>query len=238
MSNNIALVVGGSGALGTGALALLSERGIKTIVATHRRKVVSSKIKTKVDWIHYDSECQGGIDSLQKAIGECRINFFLFTCGEASSKQTIVDTDLFEWNRLWRSNVISFIEIYKSLHNAIRHGRCRVLVISSDTTKKLGLKNGPYSASKAALEATVKTLAKEEAAYGVRINVLAPSLFESPLANHILTLKNVADIDGYKRSLPWGRPISLKEVSEVAVSILCDEKWDYASGQIFRLGSE
>ena len=73
--------------------------------------------------------------------------------------------------------------------------------------------------------------------YGVRVNVLAPSLVDSPLADHILQLKGVVDRHAYVDMLPQGRMITTLEVAEAAVSMGLDLQWDYANGQVFRLAS-
>lgn len=229
------VVIGGSGALGSEFLRLLSVRGNAGLIATYRNSEPPQDLRANVHWVRYDAESQEGLYDLCSAVGDREVKCLLYTAGEPSSKQMIVDTEREEWERLWRSNVLSFADVYSTLHSVLRRSRSRVLVMSSETTKKLGVGNGPYSATKAALEAIAMTLAREEAPYGVRINVLAPSLFDSPLADHIITLKGVGDSDAYKASLPWGRAISLEEVAGAALSILCDHCWCYASGQVFRL---
>jgi 3-oxoacyl-[acyl-carrier protein] reductase len=229
------VVIGGSGALGSEFLRLLSARCNARLIATYRNSTPPQDLRAKVHWVRFDAGSQEGLDDLCSAVGDRELRCLLYTAGEPSSKQVIVDTGREEWERLWRSNVLSFADVYSTLHSALRRSRARVLVVSSETTKKLGVGNGPYSATKAALEAIAMTLAHEEAPHGVRVNVLAPSLFDSPLADYIIRMKGVRDSDAYRASLPWGRAISLGEAAGAAYSILCDECWSYASGQIFRL---
>ncbi len=119
----------------------------------------------------------------------------------------------------------------------VRRSQGRVVALSSNTTNVLGPTNGAYTASKVALESVVVTLAKEEASYGVRINALAPSLVESPLADYVLKLKGVRDRKDYISSLPWGRMISRESIADVATSIVLDDSWDYVTGQVIRFAS-
>jgi NAD(P)-dependent dehydrogenase (short-subunit alcohol dehydrogenase family) len=231
------VVVGGSGALGGAVLELLCHHSDTELVATYCNTSPPEELGDKVQWIHYDSESMQGLDALYDAIKDGVVTHLLFAAGKPSSKRAI-DTAREEWEQLWRSNVIGFVDVYRGLHQALRMGEARVLVVSSDTTRKLGVKNGPYSATKAALEAVAITLAREEAPYGVRINVMAPSLFESPLAEKVMRLKGITDLHAYMASLPWKRPLTLSEVANVAVSILTSEEWRYASGQIYRLAAE
>lgn len=232
------VVVGGSGALGSAVLTLLSERADAELIATYRSADPPNELRQKAQWIRYNSESKQGLAELRAAVEGRGVAHLLFAVGEPSSKREIVNTESEEWERLWRSNVLSFLDVYGALYRAVRRSQGRVLVVSSDTTRKLGVRNGPYSATKAALEAIAVTLAREEAPYGVRVNVLAPSLFDSPLAEHVLRMKGVTDLDAYRKSLPWKRALSLGEVAKVAFSILTGEEWCYASGQIYRLAVE
>jgi NAD(P)-dependent dehydrogenase (short-subunit alcohol dehydrogenase family) len=150
----------------------------------------------------------------------------------------VVDTTEQEWTTLFHVNCLGFVRAYSALKELARNGKAAVVVLSSDTTRVHRPGNGAYTASKAALEAVVRTLAREEASYGVRINAIAPSLIASPLAERILRAKGVEDIEAYAASQPWGRLLSLDEVADVAVSVALGDGWDYATGQVLRLAAE
>lgn len=71
------------------------------------------------------------------------------------------------------------------------------------------------------------TLSAEEAEHGVRVNLVAPSLVASPLAESVLALKGVTDVEDYYRALPWGRPLTTTEVAGVAVEIATAPHWRF-----------
>lgn len=160
-----------------------------------------------------------------------------FCIGIPSAKKQIVDTKTEEWINLFSVNAVGFVRAYTAIADIVRRSQSRIIVLSSDTTRIMGSQNGPYTASKAALEVIVQTLAKEEAQFGVRLTLLAPSLVDSPLADYILELKGITDKATHNESLPWGRPIAIQEVAEAAVSLALDVQWGYCTGQIFRLAS-
>jgi NAD(P)-dependent dehydrogenase (short-subunit alcohol dehydrogenase family) len=165
------------------------------------------------------------------------LHALIYCAAVPSSKRSIVDTSEDEWLQTSAVNAAGFVRAYVAAAPALRNGRARVVALGSDATRTVGPQNGPYTASKAALEAICLTLAKEEASFGVRINVLAPSLVDSPLADHILRLKGVSDREAYAARLPWGRMLSTAEVAQSAVSLALDPQWGYASGQTIRLSS-
>ena len=237
-NNELALVIGGSGDLGTAIIERLLDRGIQNIISTYRTSIPDIVYPKYVTWVQYDTDTDPLGERVVKVLGERPVNYMVFAAGQPSSKKNISETSHNEWSNLLEVNAISFSNLYREIHKLVRIGDGRVLVISSDTTKKLGPGNGPYSASKAALEAIAITLSKEELPFGVRVNIFAPTLFDSKLAEKILKLKGVTDIESYKQSLPWGHSIPLNEVADSAVSLLCDDSWRYATSQIFRLGAE
>jgi NAD(P)-dependent dehydrogenase (short-subunit alcohol dehydrogenase family) len=95
--------------------------------------------------------------------------------------------------------------------------------------------SGPYTATKAALQSVAVTLAREEAVNGVRVNVLAPSLIRSPMAEEVLRRKGVSDPEAHYRALPWGRPLDADEVAAARLAVALDPPWRYVSGRVIPL---
>src|SRR3546814_5934223 len=61
------------------------------------------------------------------------------------------------------------------------HARSDIIIISSIATLGHAANGAPYNMAKAAGEALALTLAKEEVRYGVRVNIVAPSLTVSDM---------------------------------------------------------
>ncbi|WP_067665789.1 SDR family oxidoreductase [Nocardia miyunensis] len=237
-SAGTALVVGGSGALGSAIITLLRDIGL-SVVATSTTGTEPGTDGTR--WVRFDArDGEAGAAGLARAVEQTGepVRVLVYAAGAASSKSRLAETTSAECVELLTINAAGLHAVWRAVHPAARSGAARVVVISSQAALTCTPGNGPYSASKAALEAVAVTLAKEEAEHGVRVNVLSPSLIASPQAEHLLALKGETDIDRYYRSLPWGRALTLAEVAQLAVSIVCDPAWGYASGQIVRLGAD
>ncbi len=237
---NSALVFGATGAIGKTTIECLQSRNLKHILATyhHEPPVQVSEYKN-VQWIQFEANDLQSIQGIKSSLEQLNVHLraVIFCIGIPSSKRSIAETLQDEWLELYTTNCVSFVNMYSALKEFIRNGKASVVVLSSDTTHKIGICNGPYTASKVALEATALTLAKEEAKYGVRVNILAPSLVDSPLADHILSLKGITDREEYMKTLPWGRTLTTFEVAESAVSLALDKNWEYVTGQMFRLAA-
>ncbi|MBF9071865.1 SDR family NAD(P)-dependent oxidoreductase [Streptacidiphilus fuscans] len=233
----LAVVTGASGALGAAIHTQLLDQGWY-VVATYRTHQPSNPADTtRTTWVHFDTGERNGGDQLRQAVdlytGELRA---VFACiGAPSSKTVVSDTTTEEFEHVFHANVMSLVHTWHALAPRARSDGSSLLALGSDAGRAARSGNGPYTAAKAALEALVVTLAKEELTFGVRANLLAPSLIDSPLAQHVMRLKGVTDPDSYYQQLPWGRPLSLSEVAQVCIDINTAAHWSYATGQVYPL---
>lgn len=232
-----ALVVGGSGAIGSAVIDVLLALGY-AIVATHRRPDQPAGWNGKVTWARFDTtdrDCA----ALEEALSDdLPLQIVVYVVGTPSSKASIADTDAAEWEELFAVNALGLPLVWRAVAEQARRANARMVVISSQATRTISAGSGPYSASKAALEAIALTLAREEYAAGVRVNVVSPSLVDSPQARAILGRKGVTDPAEHYQSLPWQRALQPSEVAGVVASLAHDPHWAYATGQVFRLGAD
>lgn len=231
---DLAVVIGGSGAIGRSVVAELRTRGLG-VIATHHGQHPSDP-DAGAGWVPFDA-ASGDATELRAAVDAVpdRLAVVVFAVGVPSSKRPVADTPREEFARLFAVNALGLVTAWQALAPRARAGAARLVVVSSDTVRVAGAGNGAYTASKAALEALALTLAKEEARHGVRVNVVAPSLVASPQAEQILALKGVTDVGAHYAGLPAGRALTVQEVAGVIGGLGCDPVWDYATGTVVRL---
>jgi NAD(P)-dependent dehydrogenase (short-subunit alcohol dehydrogenase family) len=109
-----------------------------------------------------------------------------------------------------------------------------VVMISSSATAHMAAYGAPYNMGKAAMEALAFTLAKEERAHGVRVNVVAPGLVETEMGRRLVRAMGVEDIATMHAGSPFGRVCQPSDVAAV-VRFLVSEQAGYVSGQRIRL---
>lgn len=233
-SKPLALVAGASGAIGGAVAEALVANGW-AVIGTYRTK--PPEPDDDITWAIFDGADDERTAELTATLAANPQPLTAVICclGVPSSKRRIADTDPDEFDAVYLGNVTSVVRLWQAVHERARQASARVVLLGSDTTAALRSGNGAYSAAKAGLEALSATLAAEEAEFGVRVNLVAPSLTESPLAEAVLARKGVTSIEDYYRSLPWGRPLSPAEVAAVAMEMACGPHWRYVSGQVVRL---
>lgn len=202
-----AIVFGGSGDLGNEFVELLYNNGYSVYSTFNNSK--SNNIKSKQ--LFFDAESDN--EEFFKKISNIDIKVLVFCIGVRSSKKIVINTDYDEFNRLININAISFLRIYKKLYQNLRKNNANVLVVSSSASLDNKKTNGAYSTSKACLDSISETLKKEETEYGVTINVIHPSLFDSKLAHEIVKIKGYDDFDKYVAEVLNGEIKSAKEVA-------------------------
>lgn len=112
----------------------------------------------------------------------------------------------------------------------VNHGiEGRVLLIGSINGRLAEPGHAAYDTSKGAVEMMVRTLCVSLAPYGIRVNGLAPGLFETPLTAPALADPQVRKWMEYHT--PNGRVPGPEVCGEAAVYLLSDEAW-HVNGQM------
>lgn len=103
-----------------------------------------------------------------------------------------------------------------------------IVVISSTAAQRPNAGQAAYASSKAALEAFVRTTARETATRGVRVNAVAPGLLAGGMSARILD----DHMDRARALIPMGRPGQAEEVVPV-VLFLASPMSSYVTGQVW-----
>ncbi|MDP2328222.1 MAG: SDR family oxidoreductase [Dehalococcoidia bacterium] len=106
-----------------------------------------------------------------------------------------------------------------------------VVMISSIAAQGFGATGGTYSAAKAAMEALAYTLAKEERANGIHVNVVAPGLVETDMGLALVKFtRGVQSMRELDASQPFGRVGQPEDIAN-AVAFFCGPRSSYITNQ-------
>lgn len=181
------LIVGASSGIGA-ACARALDRPENTLVLVARSLEKLEQMKREflaTVWpVEYDLE---DVDHIRTIFDFCKnqnlkLDGMVYSAGmNADVPFKACTAELFE--RVMRVNCIAFAEIGKWFYSKrYSNDSSRIVAISSSASLGCDKGMGPYSASKAALNAVVKTMAKEFVRRGILVNALLPAGVLTPMA--------------------------------------------------------
>lgn len=142
-------------------------------------------------------------------------------------KSYLIEIDLSEWNEVIKVNLTSVFLCCKAvLPHMIERKTGKIVSISSSAALDGGfLAASHYVASKGGISALTKTLAREVAPHGIRVNAIAPGRIQTPMALLTSEEKNREAL----RRIPMGRFGTPEDVAS-AVAYLSSDVSEYVTG--------
>ncbi|MGJ4939611.1 SDR family NAD(P)-dependent oxidoreductase [Bradyrhizobium sp. HKCCYLS1011] len=132
-----------------------------------------------------------------------------------------------DFRLLMEVNVIGAFNVLAEAARRVRDGGA-IVAITTSLVRHAVPGTGPYTASKAAVESLVRSVAKELAPRGVRVNAVAPGPVDTDLFNAGKTEEAKQRMAAFSPFNRIGRP---NEVAEV-VRFLASEQASWVHGQI------
>ncbi len=140
--------------------------------------------------------------------------------------RSLANTDSSQWDKVFAVNLRAHFLIAKAALPQLSPG-AGLLFISSTASLRPGTNVPAYDASKAGLAGLCRHVAFEGAARGVRANVIAPGLMDTPLGR----VASRGRPSRSRTSIPLGRQGTGWEVGYTALFLLSDEAC-YITGQV------
>jgi NAD(P)-dependent dehydrogenase (short-subunit alcohol dehydrogenase family) len=233
LEGRVALVTGGNRGIGAAIAVALAEDGADVAIAYRRDEESAAATVAAIRATGRRGEAhQASVDDLadcerlvETVLGDFGpVDLLVHSAGIASRGQTVVDTDPAEIERLWRVHAFGAFMLCKLVLPSMRtRPRGDVVMISSAATTYWAPNSAPYNMAKAALEALARTLAKEERANGIHVNVVAPGLVDTEMGRRLarasMGAEQIHDLDA--RS-PYGHVCSPEEVADVVRFVVSD----------------
>ena len=219
LKGKTAIVTGGAAGIGAAIVERFKEEGVKVIVFDlHSKPPVDitdyQTVKNAVDQA-------GPVDILVNNAGWDMFKPFL-------------KTDPAFWQKILSINLVGAMNmLHCVLPGMVERGRGKVVTIASDAGRVGSSGEAPYSACKGGLIALTKTLARELAGKGIRLNVVCPGLTETNmLENFMQGAGNPEKLrEAYRRAIPLGR-LGKPDDLPGAVAFFASDDADFITGQV------
>lgn len=129
-------------------------------------------------------------------------------------------------------NVMGAVATIHACYAAIKKSKAGSIVLFSTVAAKLGMgMHSSVSVAKSAVEGLTKSLAAEFAPFNVRVNAVAPSLTDTPLAESAGLLADDNKRDAANKRHPLSRYGSPQDIAGMAAYLLSDQA-AWITGQV------
>ncbi|WP_382156406.1 SDR family NAD(P)-dependent oxidoreductase [Hydrogenophaga sp. ANAO-22] len=161
-----------------------------------------------------------------------RIDVLAHAAGGSLRKPSVDVTDE-EWDGVISANLSSTFKVCRAVgRHMLAQGGGSIINLSSTAGMRGRAGNAPYSAAKAAVINLSRALAVEWAPKGVRVNVLAPGRFLTPLTEAEMSVPE--KYAAFVRQVPLGRIGRPEEIQDIAVWLASDAS-AYVTGSTITL---
>lgn len=130
-------------------------------------------------------------------------------------------------------NVLGAVTLIQQALRALKNADQAAIVLFSTVAARTGMNyHTSIAASKGAIESVALSLAAELAGSKIRVNVVAPSLTNTPLAQHLLNTEEKQEASGKRHPLgKFGQPNDLAS----AAKFLLSEESSWVTGQVIHV---
>jgi len=237
-SPKVALIVGGGSGIGRATALALAGRGVRTLVADLSADAVRdlatshNGIETVEDrsWDATDPAACNDLVDAALAIGG-RLDIAVTTVGWTAMTRFLDETPDY-WRRIVDVNLMSAIYLCAATGKAMSATGGSIVLTSSEAGKVGTSGESVYAASKGGIIALAKSLAREFARYGIRVNAVAPGVTDTPLLASQAGEDTLASII---KGVPLRRLGQPEEIA-AAIAFLALDEASYITGQTLCVG--
>lgn len=226
-----ALVIGGSGGIGAACARALAR--------DHRVRLTYGGNAEAAQVVVRSIEEEGGsAEALQLTLPDgtlevgASLDTLVFAAGADIGQPYLSKTTPEELRRAVDLEVHGFFAVIQAALPALRAARGSVVLVSSAGIRRFPPGDVLSVAPKAAGEALIKALAKEEGRHGVRANAVAVGVVQAGIFERIDWEE--AWIEAAKKNIPLRRFGEAEDVAE-AVAFFASERARYVTGQVLHV---
>ncbi|CAM3773393.1 SDR family NAD(P)-dependent oxidoreductase [Mucilaginibacter galii] len=217
------LIVGGSSGIGLALVKQLVKDGAN---------IINLSRTSSAEWPdgvkHIEMDVLGDLSSLAAQLPE-QLHGLVYAAGSINLKPfTRLTAD--DFLNDYSINVLGAVTVIQQAHKALRASGAASVVLYSTVATKVGLSfHTSVAAAKSAVNGLTLALAAEFSTQNIRVNAVAPSLTDTPLAGSLLSTDDKREASNKRH--PLGRYGQPDDIASATKFLLSDES-SWMTGQI------
>jgi 3-oxoacyl-[acyl-carrier protein] reductase len=226
-----ALITGGSRGIGAACARKLAQQGCRVAVNYRQSRAQAEELASQIGGIAVQGDVSDPVQA-QEMVDTVLENFCqldILVCNAGVSHVGLLSdmTDA-QWRRVFGVNVDGVFHCCRAaIPHFVHRKQGRIVTLSSMWGQVGASCEAAYAASKGAVIALTKSLAKELGPSGIQVNCVAPGVIDTDM-NRSLTPQDLAAL---REETPLGRIGTADQVAE-AVWFLCSEQSAFLTGQV------
>lgn len=231
-----ALVIGGSGGIGRAVCELLGARGWD-VALTYRgnaeaAEATAAAVRAAGRTAAVHRVALDDAAALAATVAACgRIDAVVYAAGPTVPQRYVSQIEAAQWREVVDADVHGFFAVVEAALPALRASRGALVAVTTAGLRRHPVRDALSVAPKAAVEALVRAIAREEGRHGVRANSVALGIIDAGMFHRLQADElDGTYLDAAKRNIALRRFGVAREVAE-AVAFLASPAASYVTGQ-------
>ena len=241
MSNPVVLITGALTGIGRATAIAFAKQG-STVVVSGRREAEGRSLEAELRGLGAEAAFVFAdvrrADDIRRLVDQTverygRLDVAVNNAGTEGTPGPVTSTTLESYAAMFDTNVLgTMLSLKHELRVMQQQGAGSIVNISSTMGERGAANLSLYVASKHAVEGLTKSAALEAAAFGVRVNAVAPGPTETAMLDRLTGSPDKKA--AFYAAVPLKRGARPEEIAE-AVAFVASEKASFITGQIVRV---
>jgi 3-oxoacyl-[acyl-carrier protein] reductase len=233
------VVLGGTGAIGQVLCRTLSAQGYSVHFTYGNREAAARELAESIAASGGSATYQrirlGEADTLDELgahlAGITGVSAAVYAAGPDIEQPYIVNITPAQWMNILQQDVMAFLKFAHIVLPRLRENNGgSLLAITTVAVRRHASRDALSSVPKAAVEAAVRGIAREEGRYGIRANCVAPGMLATGMGQRILDMFQEKSVEQIRESIPLKHFGAASDIADAAAFLL-SSKARYISGQ-------
>jgi 3-oxoacyl-[acyl-carrier protein] reductase len=239
LKNKVALVTGGSRGIGRAIVLMLAQQGCNVAFSYNKNKDAASALEKEAQKLGVKCKASAvdvrdfaavktWVDKTREEFGQ--LDILINNAGIIIDKALMLMSEE-DWDQVIETNLNGVFHAARACIVTFLKQKSGDIINISSVSGVIGLpRQTNYSATKGGINAFTKALAKEVAAYGVRVNAVAPGFIETDILSNFTEVQR----EQIMNMIPLGRIGQVEDVAN-CVKFLLSDGAAYMTGQIIQV---